>query len=80
MNCIPAVTNLTHLMNESFLLRREKQLQDAFEVDSLVGGLLISTKRFVQATEILRRIQATCLDSNRVKAAVLELLVAESMC
>lgn len=55
MNKVPAITNLAHLMNMSFELRREKtRVEDALEVDFLLGTLLISTKRNTQAVEVLR--------------------------
>ena len=55
LNKIPAITNLAHLMNASFYLRKEKiHLEDALEVDQLLGTLLISTKRNTQAVELLR--------------------------
>jgi hypothetical protein len=45
-NKIPAITNLAHLMNCSFYLRKEKiNLEDALEVDFMQGTLLISSKR-----------------------------------
>ena len=55
MNKIPAITNLSHLMNISFYLRQERiYLEDALEVDFLLGTLLISSKRNTQAVELLR--------------------------
>lgn len=55
MNKIPAITNLSHLMNISFYLRQERvHLEDALEVDFLLGTLLISSKRNTQAIELLR--------------------------
>lgn len=63
MNKIPAITNLAHLMNASFYLRKEKvHLEDALEVDFLQGTLLISSKRNTQAVELLRnKVQAPYL-------------------
>jgi hypothetical protein len=46
-NSIPAITNLTYFMNQSFLLKRHKKISDAQEVDFLIGVLLISTKRSI---------------------------------
>ncbi len=55
MTKIPAITNLSHLMNTSFYLRKDKtHLEDAIEVDFLLGTLLISSKRNTQAIEVLR--------------------------
>ena len=46
MNKIPAITNLSHFMNTSFYLKKEKQyLEDVLEIDFLLGTLLISSKR-----------------------------------
>jgi len=46
MNKIPAITNLAHLMNVSFSLRKDKAyLEETIEVDFLLGTLLISSKR-----------------------------------
>lgn len=63
MNKIPAITNLAHLMNTSFYLRKDKvHLEDALEVDFLQGTLLISSKRNTQAVELLRnKVQAPYL-------------------
>jgi len=60
---IPAITNLAHLMNTSFYLRKHKTfLEDALEVDMLLGTLLISSKRNTQAIEVLRnRVQTIYL-------------------
>jgi len=55
MNKIPAITNLSHLMNTSFYLRKDMvHLEDALEVDFLLGTLYISSKRNTQAIELLR--------------------------
>jgi len=55
MNKIPAITNLAHLMNVSFYLRKDKALvEENIEVDFLLGTLLISSKRNTQAIEVLR--------------------------
>ena len=52
---IPAITNLAHLMNISFYLRKEKRnLEDALEADFMQGTILISSKRNTQAVELLR--------------------------
>jgi len=52
---IPAITNLAHLMNTSFYLRKDTLYkEDALEVDTLLGTLLISSKRNTQALEVLR--------------------------
>lgn len=52
---IPAITNLSHFMNISFYLRKEKHYQqEILEVDLLLGTLLISSKRNLQAIEVLR--------------------------
>lgn len=46
MSKIPAITTLSHLMNTSFSLRKgNAHLEDALEVDFLLGTLLISSKR-----------------------------------
>jgi hypothetical protein len=46
MSKIPAITNLSHLMNISFNLKKDQiYLEDALEVDFLLGTLLISSKR-----------------------------------
>jgi hypothetical protein len=42
---IQAITNLSNLMNNSFLLKKEKRLSEAYEIDLMIGTLLISTKR-----------------------------------
>ena len=49
---------MTLFMNESFYLKKEKCFNDAMEIDLLVGILMISNKRFTQASEIFRKIQA----------------------
>ena len=55
MSKIPAITNLSHLMNTSFQLRKERvHYEDALEVDYMLGTLLISSKRNTQAVELLR--------------------------
>ena len=55
MNKIPAITNLAHLMNSSFYLRKDPwYLEDRIEVDFLLSTLLISSKRNTQALEVLR--------------------------
>ena len=92
-NSIPAITNLTYFMNQSFLLKRHKRLAEAQEVDFLVGVLLISTKRAVQTAEVFRRIQnhslaeaskniANGIENTKIymRCAIMELLIAESMC
>lgn len=46
MSKIPAITNLSHLMNTSFYLKKDKiHLEDALEVDFMLGTLMISSKR-----------------------------------
>lgn len=55
MSKIPAITNLAHLMNIAFYLRKERvHYEDALEVDYMLGTLLISSKRNTQAVELLR--------------------------
>lgn len=55
MTKIPAITNLSHLLNTAFYLRKNKvHYEDALEVDFLLGTLLISSKRNTQAIELLR--------------------------
>lgn len=63
MSKIPAITNLAHLMNTSFYLRKERvHYEDALEVDYMLGTLLISSKRNTQAVELLRnKVQAPYL-------------------
>lgn len=54
-NKIPAITNLSHLMNISFDLRKEQiYVEDSLEVNLLLGALLVSSKRNTQAIEVLR--------------------------
>ena len=43
---IPAITNITYFINQSCLLKQNKQLDDALEYDYMSGVLMISTKRF----------------------------------
>jgi hypothetical protein len=57
-NSIPAITNLTYFMNQSMLLKTQKKVSQAEEIDFLISVLLITTKRAVQAGEVLRKIQA----------------------
>ena len=57
VNAIPAITNLTYLMNQAFFLRKHKKHYQAQDVDCLIGTLLITTKRATQAAEFFRRIQ-----------------------
>ncbi len=45
-NSIPAITNMTLFLNESFYLKKEKHINDALEYDFFVGELMISTKRY----------------------------------
>lgn len=71
-NKIPAITNLSHLMNSSFYLRKDKYyLEDNLEVDFILGTLLVSSKRNTQAVEILRnKVQSVYLkqiDINKAK-------------
>jgi hypothetical protein len=63
MSKIPAITNLAHLMNPSFDLKKDKtHLEDALEVDFMLGTLMISSKRNTQAIELLRnKVQAPYL-------------------
>lgn len=56
MNHVPAITNMTLFMNESFSLKKDKHFNDANEIDFLVGVLMISNKRHTQASEIFRRV------------------------
>ena len=46
-NCkaIPAITNLTYIMNQSFFLKKEKKHREAEELDFLAAVLLVTTKR-----------------------------------
>lgn len=44
-NSIPAITNLTYFMNQSFYMRKSKKPYQAEEVDYLVGTLMVTTKR-----------------------------------
>lgn len=50
-------------MNTSFYLKKDKiHLEDALEVDFLLGTLMISSKRNTQAIEVLRnKVQAPYL-------------------
>jgi len=74
LNKIPAITNLSHLMNTSFYLRKEKHyLEDCIEVDFLLGTLLISSKRNTQAVEVLRgKVQAVYLEQIEANVARLQ--------
>lgn len=55
INKIPAITNLSHFMNVSFYLKKDKcHIEETIEVDFLLGTLLISSKRNTQAIEVLR--------------------------
>ena len=56
MNNIPAITSLTTFMNNSFLLKKEGHTSEALEYDFVIGVLMISSKRFIQAVEIFRKI------------------------
>jgi hypothetical protein len=58
VNHIPAITSLTTFMNNSFLLKREGHMNEAYDFDFIIGVLMISSKRFTQAVEIFRKIQA----------------------
>jgi hypothetical protein len=57
-NTIPAITVMSHFMNNSFLLKKEGHLTEALEQDFIIGVLLISNKRTIQAVETFRKIQA----------------------
>lgn len=48
-------------MNNSFLLKKEGHLSEAYECDFIIGVLLISSKRTIQAVEVFRKIQANHL-------------------
>ena len=61
-NSIPAITNLTYFMNQSFQLNKLNRLEEAREIDLLVGVLLISTKRSTQTAELFRKIEGKILD------------------
>ena len=45
-------------MNNSFLLKKEGHHAEAYEFDFINGVLMISSKRYTQAVEIFRKIQA----------------------
>lgn len=79
-NKIPAITNLAHLMNCSFYLRKDKvNLEDALEVDYMQGTLLISSKRNTQAVELLRsRVQTIYLKQIEVNLSKLQSCPVES--
>ena len=57
-NSIPAITNLTYFMNHSFLLSKNNKVEEATEIDFLVGILLITTKRAIQAGELFRKVES----------------------
>ena len=57
-NSIPAITNLTYFMNQSFYMRKHKKYYQAEEIDQLVGTLMVTTKRATQAGEYFRKMQA----------------------
>lgn len=73
---IPAITNLAHLMNIDFSLKKEKiYLEDTLEVNILLGTLLISSKRNTQAIEVLRsKVQSVYLKQIEVNKAKLQSL------
>ena len=48
-------------MNNSFLLKKEGHQYEASECDYIMGILMISSKRYTQAVEIFRKIQAKYL-------------------
>ena len=54
---IPAITALPIFMNESSYLKQRGHIFDANELEFQVGTLMLSSKRFTQATEIFRRVQ-----------------------
>ena len=45
---------MTSFMNNVFYLKKENYNKDATEIKYLVGVLMVTNKRNVQATEILR--------------------------
>ena len=55
MVTIPAITNLTYFMNQSFYLKNNKKYLDSHRVDLMVGQLLVTTKRAIQAAEVFRK-------------------------
>jgi len=61
-NQIPAVTNMPHFLNQSICLKNAGQTSDWEEVQFLAGVVMISTKRYVQAGEIFRKVQAVHLE------------------
>lgn len=60
-NAIPAITNLTYFMNHSFFLHKHNRTEEANEIDFLVGVLLITTKRAVQAAELYRKVESSIM-------------------
>lgn len=61
MNQIPAITSMMTFMNNAFLLKNKGHLTEAQECDFMIGVLLISSKRTIQAVEVYRKIQASHL-------------------
>jgi len=57
MNAIPAITNLTYFMNHAFFFQNKKRFVEANKVDFMVGQLLVTTKRAIQAAEVYRKMQ-----------------------
>lgn len=61
MNTIPAITNLTYFMNQAFYFQNKKRYDEANKVDFMVGQLLVTTKRAIQAAEVYRKMQMKIL-------------------
>ena len=71
-NSIPAITNLTYFMNQSFFMRKHKKVYQAEEIDYLVGTMMITTKRATQAGEYYRKMQATAMGKIKRNIAKIE--------
>lgn len=52
---MPAITNLTYFMNQSFYLQGKGREYEATLVDFMTSQLLVTTKRATQAAEMYRK-------------------------
>ena len=71
------------LINTSFLFATKRLEQERLEADFLVALSLISGRKFIQASEKLRKIQSCLLSIVSVKTLVqamnIEMIIGESM-
>jgi len=80
---LPTGSSVIALINTSFLFASKHLEQERLETDFMVALSLISGRKFIQASEKLRKVQAQLLHSISVKSLVqamnIEMIIGESM-